>query len=366
MSWHLISWRSIIAGVVAALAVSIIMATLGTALGFSVINPTSDSPFAGLGTAIGIWSIVSIIVSLAVGGFVAGYFSGTRGAEHGFMVWSTVLIVAAAFSGLALGSAARTVGAVAGGVGSGVATVAETVGEGAAGLASAAVNGLRENVNLDLDAGELRGDVAQVLRDTGIPTLQPSYLQTQMSGARSDFRSALNQLDLDSGNFQQVMTGYVERQRDRLQGIADGVDRNAAVTALMQNRGMNRADAERAVDNALAAYNAVAARAELAMTEAQNQIEDAREHLAVMAARARQRAEEFASFAAKSALAAAVALLIGAVVCCLAGMYGSRMTSRDAILIEERRDIEIPLEHTVRPDARLDRPVRTDTRLERP
>lgn len=364
MSWHLISWRSIIAGVVAALAVSIVMATLGTALGFSVINPASDSPLAGLGTAIGLWSILSIVVSLAVGGFVAGYFSRARGGEHGFMVWSTVLVVAAAFSGLAVGSAARTVGAVAGGVGSGAAAVAGAVGEGAAGLASVAIDGLRDNVNLDLDANELRGNVAQVLQDTGIPTLQPSYLQGRMADARSDFRSALNQLNLDSGNFQQVMTGFIDKQRERLHGITAGVDRDAAVTALMESRGMSRDEAERAVDNALTAYHTVAARAEQAMNEAQIQIEDARDHLAVMAARAQERADELASFAARSALMAAVALVIGAVVCCLAGMYGSRMTGRDAILIEERRGIEIPLDDSVRPGTRIDRPIRSDTRLE--
>ena len=86
------SWRYVFAGVVAALAVSIIMAVLGVALGFTVIEPMSNDPFDGLGMAFGFWSILSVILSLAAGGFVAGRFAGERGCEHGLMVRGLGLI----------------------------------------------------------------------------------------------------------------------------------------------------------------------------------------------------------------------------------------------------------------------------------
>ena len=355
MSWSTISWRSIIAGVVTTLAVSIIMALLGVALGFTVINPMSDSPLSGLGTAFGVWSILSVLVSLAAGGYVAGMFSGIRGAEHGFMTWATVLLVGTIFSGLAIGGAVKTVGSVAAGVGSGVATVATGVGQGVSSLAAGAINGIQENVDLDFNADEIRGDVVAVLRDTGVQTLQPEYLRQQMAGARSDLRNALTELRLDSDNYDGIMTAFLDKQKARLDNITQNVDRETAVTTLMNNRNMSRAEAEETVDNALSVYNTAVAKAQDALTEAGRQVDDAKAHLAILADRAKISANEMASTAAKSAVAAAVALLLGAVVCCFAGIFGSRHFPRDTILIEEQRDIEIPIVRT--PSKPVDRPI---------
>ncbi|MCD8140080.1 MAG: hypothetical protein LUE17_09950 [Planctomycetaceae bacterium] len=126
MFWALISWQSILAGVITALAISIIMAVLGVALGFTVIKPTSNKPFSGLGTAFGIWSAISVLLSLGAGGFVAGMFSGISGREHGFMVWASALIVATLFSSLAFGSAVRGVNSAMKTVGAGMGSLAQS------------------------------------------------------------------------------------------------------------------------------------------------------------------------------------------------------------------------------------------------
>ena len=351
MSWEMISWRCIFAGVVAALAVSIILATLGVALGFTVVDPTSNSPFSGLGTTVGIWSVVSIVVSLAVGGFVAGLFSGVRGPEHGFMVWSTVLIAATLFGGVALGSAVRSVGSMIWGVGSGAATVAAGIGQGAGNLAASAVDGLRDGVNLNVDTDEIRGEVASVLRDTGVEELQPEYLANQMREARGDLRGALGRMAVDGATFSQAGDEFIEKQKQRAENITREVDRDSAVAALMRNRDMSRQDAEQAVDGALAVYARAADGAKRALAEAEDRIVDARNHVQSMIAQARVKADEFASAAARSALFAAVALVLGAVICCYAGLYGSRLTGRHSILIEERRGVEIPITRPV--DSRL-------------
>ncbi|MEX0632626.1 hypothetical protein M8494_13155 [Serratia ureilytica] len=62
-----ISWGSVIGGVITVLAVSLLLSTLGTSLGFSIVDPTSDDPINGAGTTVVIWSAVSIIISLAAG-----------------------------------------------------------------------------------------------------------------------------------------------------------------------------------------------------------------------------------------------------------------------------------------------------------
>ena len=50
-----VSWRNVIAGVFTTFAVSIVLALLGLALGFTVIDPLSRDPLSGLGTAFGAW-----------------------------------------------------------------------------------------------------------------------------------------------------------------------------------------------------------------------------------------------------------------------------------------------------------------------
>ena len=349
MTWAFISWRSIIAGAVTAIAISIVMAILGVALGFTIIKPTSSDPFAGLGTAFGVWSIISVIVSLAAGGYMAGLVSGSRGVEHGFMVWATVLLVGTLFSGLAVGAATKTVGTAVRGLGSGAAQVASGVGQGVASLAGSAVEAIQDGVNLNIDTDEIRGDVASVLRDTGVETLQPAFLQQQMREARGDLRTALTQVRLDANNFDDVLTAFLDKQKSRLDNITKDVDRGAAVTALQNNRGLSQAEAERAVDNAIAAYNGVVAQAQGALNEAQQQLSDTRDHLRAAAAQARVKAEEYSRTAAKSAFAAAVALILGAVLCCVAGSYGSRHYSRygRSILIEETKGIEIPIQRNL-------------------
>lgn len=168
MSWGLISWQSIIAGVITTLAISIVLAVLGVALGFTVVKPKSDHPLSGLGLSFGIWSVVSVIVSLAAGGFVAGHLSGINGTEHGFLVWATVLIAGTLFGGLAIGSAVRVMGSAVRGIGSGAASIASSAGESVSHLATSAYDHLKESVAVDFDASDVSDEVRSVLKDTGV------------------------------------------------------------------------------------------------------------------------------------------------------------------------------------------------------
>lgn len=361
MRWSSISWGSIVAGAVTVVAVSMVMGVLGMALGFTVIDPLSSDPFDGLGMTFGVWSFISLLVSLAAGGFVAGMFAGVRGGEHGFMVWGTSLILGAVISGLALGTAVKAVGSVASGIGSGVATVASGVGEGAVSLAASAADQIQDNVNLDLNFDDMGEDVASVLRDTGVETLQPAYLKGQMREARADFRKALTQMRLDPDlGLNDAMSGFLDRQSQRLGAITRDIDKDAAVNALMANRGMSREEAEEAVDNAVVVYNRFASGAREAVDDARQELHQAQLFLTDTAQKARVKADEMAGAAARSALWAGLALIAGAVVCCLAGHYGSYYWARDSIVIEETKGVEIPIARTR--ETRLGR--RPDTVIE--
>lgn len=60
-----ISWGSIIAGVVTVMAVSILLSTLGSSLGFAMVEPKSDDPVNGVGMAVGLWTL-SLVYSWIV------------------------------------------------------------------------------------------------------------------------------------------------------------------------------------------------------------------------------------------------------------------------------------------------------------
>jgi hypothetical protein len=86
-----VSWSSVFAGAVVALAVYVLLATFGAALGFSLADRVSER---SLGISAAIWSIVSVLVALFIGGFVTAQCAvgqtPTEGLVHGIILWGVV------------------------------------------------------------------------------------------------------------------------------------------------------------------------------------------------------------------------------------------------------------------------------------
>lgn len=115
-----ISWGAIFAGVAAALAIQIMLSVLGIGIGAVAFDPTQDraTPF-GIGAAI--WWVITGLVALYVGGYIAGRLAGiprrADGMLHGFVTWSAATLVT--FYLLT-----TTIGAI---VGGGASTLKQTV-----------------------------------------------------------------------------------------------------------------------------------------------------------------------------------------------------------------------------------------------
>lgn len=86
-----VSWAAILAGAVTALAVYLLLSTLGVALGFSVSGRVGDEE---LGIGVATWAIISTLVSLFLGGMVASQCTvGENKMEaviYGLIVWGVV------------------------------------------------------------------------------------------------------------------------------------------------------------------------------------------------------------------------------------------------------------------------------------
>ncbi|HWB05798.1 MAG TPA: hypothetical protein VG796_22445 [Verrucomicrobiales bacterium] len=111
-----LSWRSVFAGAVVALSIHLLLTTLGAGITALVARP-SDSPGTTLTIGLALSWTLSALISLWVGGCVAGNLGSAgdreRGMLHGFMVWSAATVIAfvllATGVGKALGLAGQAV-----------------------------------------------------------------------------------------------------------------------------------------------------------------------------------------------------------------------------------------------------------------
>lgn len=96
-----VRWGPIIAGLVVALATQLILSGIGAAIGATSIA-NSGAPRSNLdevGSAVGIWSIVSLLISLFIGSWVMARACGpmNRGTAllNGAVLWATTLALSA-------------------------------------------------------------------------------------------------------------------------------------------------------------------------------------------------------------------------------------------------------------------------------
>lgn len=166
-----ISWASVFAGVVAVLAISFLLSLLGAALGFSMLDPESTTDITnGSGIAVTIWTIISLLVSLAIGGFIAGRLAGVDGSIHGFLMWSLALIVGLVFSIMTINSAARLTGSALSSMTSMTGSVASGLTRGGVDLAGMGAKAFEELVPLP-ELKNADGNIQQALQKTGIAEL---------------------------------------------------------------------------------------------------------------------------------------------------------------------------------------------------
>lgn len=103
------SWGAIFGGSVIALAVQLLLATFGMAIGLSTIAVSTEEETAkGVGIGAAIWWLISALAALFVGGFVAGRLCGFKrrwdGLLHGALTWALVTLASIVLLTTALGS----------------------------------------------------------------------------------------------------------------------------------------------------------------------------------------------------------------------------------------------------------------------
>jgi hypothetical protein len=96
-----VRWGPIFAGLVVALSTQLVLSALGAAIGSTNIagSGAPRSNAGDVGTAVGIWSTISLLISLLVGGWMTartcGPMNRTSALLNGAILWATTLMFSA-------------------------------------------------------------------------------------------------------------------------------------------------------------------------------------------------------------------------------------------------------------------------------
>jgi hypothetical protein len=127
-----ISWGAIIGGTIIALVTQITLSLLGIGIGASTIHVQSGQTRSDLGSGSAVWLVLTILISLFAGGYVAGRLAGfptkQEGMLHGLITFGLVTLLSLYFLTTALG-------AIIGGAGAALGSILNVAGQG---IASAA------------------------------------------------------------------------------------------------------------------------------------------------------------------------------------------------------------------------------------
>jgi hypothetical protein len=225
-----IKWSAVFAGWAVGLAVQMVLSLAGLGFGAWAIdlhdaNPTEDIP---VGAAV--WTGLSMLISAFVGGYVTARLSGASirsdGVYHGVVVWGVNWLV---FAWLTTTAMATMIG----GAFSILGTTLQTVAEGLSHATPRVVG------HVNLTSEDVRRELESVLRATGKPELQPDEVRRDAGRA------------VDKGRRGEAASRITDQSTAELRERLSALDREAAVTLMMNKFGMSDAQARDVVQSTI-------------------------------------------------------------------------------------------------------------------
>lgn len=324
-----ISWAAIIAGLAVALGIELLLSLLGIGIGASTIHAVSgeSATASGLGIGSGIWFLMSTLIALFAGGWIAGRMAGMPraidGSLHGIIAWSlttlaTAYLLTTAVGGI-LGGATGLLGSALGAAGSGVAAVAPSA-------AQAAGSQLQKNgVNVD----SVTTKIQTMLKQTGDPRLSPAALKAQAQHQGRVAKNAASKSALNPGETKQNLNALVYRFLHDTGATSKRADRQSLINVVAAQQHVSKAQATKTVDGYAQQAQAAQKQAQAAVAAAQQ--------------KAKEAADAAAAGVTKAAISAFFLLLLGAVAAAVGGFLSTR-----SLIAEAERTLPIATRTTVR------------------
>jgi hypothetical protein len=114
-----ISWGAVMAGAIAASALTFVLITFGAAIGLAIASPSATWRDTSVALALlsGLWLLLTAVASFALGGYLAGRLRATwdttaadevefRDGIHGVLVWGLAILIGASLALVAARAAA--------------------------------------------------------------------------------------------------------------------------------------------------------------------------------------------------------------------------------------------------------------------
>ena len=174
-----VSWAAVIAGGVAAVAITLLLVALGAGIGLSSVSPwTSANPSATTFTLLAaIWLIIVQWLSSGLGGYLAGRLRTKwtalhtdevffRDTAHGFLAWALATMVVAAFATSSVTSAVSSAGrAITNVAGSAASTATQTVANQSSDFSGYFLDTLfrKDQPDTNISAPDARGEAGRIV-----------------------------------------------------------------------------------------------------------------------------------------------------------------------------------------------------------
>ncbi|MCE8005779.1 hypothetical protein [Aestuariivita sp.] len=321
-------WGAIFAGSAVSVALMILFATFGLGIGSAVMDPQFDrNPTAGMPASAGIYLIVTQLIALAAGGYIAARLAGVprtiSSVLHGASVWAIATIFLAWASVIGAGSVFGAAGTL--------------MSSSASAISSSGDAVMPDDISLprpselidDLSMGDLPEEAQTTLRENGITE------QNLRTEAKAAFRNVFSRdeqaeaVALAKSTLQDVVTSPgdigadLDAFADDLLGGPDAIisdeDRQEALAVMERRLGITPQEAQQIVDT-------VDARVEAAVAEVRD-----------VAQKVQTKAVETVQ-AASDAVAAIALLLSLASVLGLAAACGGAFAGKPDSLVGDRLD----------------------------
>ena len=326
-----VSWGSVFGGVMTVLAVSVLLSILNSSIGLFMFDPLAEHPASGIGAAVGIGSALILLASMLAGGFGAGKLAGMDGIIHGFLVWATTLIVAAILGiFLAVGAAkmtANALGAVSSVTGNVVSGAGNVVGNGVSALSEKAEELFGKiDFNASLKEENIPQNIRTILTKSDVKELQPDYLQKQLEEVKDDLAKSVKAIAVSPQEADETLNGFLDRLKQRTTALNQNIDQDDLARTIANNTNMSKAEADKTVKQYMTLIENTRIEAGKQIDKLENNLQKAAQEWKEIKHNALVAADKATNAAAQSALISFFALLVGAVLCCSAGAYGSRKT----------------------------------------
>ncbi|WP_208442454.1 TIGR04086 family membrane protein [Bartonella raoultii] len=323
-----ISWSAIFAGLLTALATSICLSFLVTALGLSQMDFTSSTPFEGSFFSFGAGSLIVTLISLALGGFVAGRFAESSGTLHGFLTWA-LLTLLITIQAIHVVSSTAKIGAKA--ALENTSMLQQTVDSFKTNISPLLEKLNSENfapfLTKNRDGGinfdQLGSELRTLLNKSDIPALNPERLKISYQAALSDIGEAISAFKQDPSHYRKTLKNLGERLSDRVENLTAKFERGDIINALIKD-GMTRADAQTAANNAIKLYHRAEEKTTKAIKVLEERAQTLSDNLEDAIKGAKNTANKVTNTASKMGWWGFLGSLIGAIISSVCGYYGYR------------------------------------------